>query len=269
MNPRWRRFLLLLTFIGCALLHAPRLHQMQAKPVAQPAPSVALAATPALPRPLISKWTLASWTFDATPLALLDDQPLSFFLMKESIKPPSSADVEATSQDVAFFADTELALEPCDQREVPRTIGRLPARPSANVLVLQPRRVRHNGRGINYVKPAIWNPEPFGFAAWSSEVPVRASDHSIVRTPQTIDDDGSSVGETPDPTPVAGTPTPTPEPGNTGNEGGVIDPPDTGGFGGVGGVGGLPAPGGAIPEPALLAPILFIAMLLRRPKQCH
>jgi hypothetical protein len=118
-----------------------------------------------------------------------------------------------------------------------------------------------NGRGINYVKPALWTPDPLGFGSRSLDLPLRISNHTIVRTSQTIDtDEETTIGETPDPSPVAGEPTPIPvDTGNAG--GGAIDLPDTGSFGGLG---GLPPPGGAIPEPALLAPLLGIAMLLQR-----
>jgi hypothetical protein len=266
MNPRWRRFLLLLTIIGCALLHAPRLNQMQAKSVPQPAPSPKRVKSPATVQPLTSKWTLAPWKFDASPLPPLDDQPLAFVLLKEPVKEPTSAQVDAIAQDLAFFVDTEFALEPTEPRPFPRTIGRLPARPAAITFVFQPRRVR-NGRGINYVKPALWTPDPLAFASRSPDLPLRVSNRTIARRPQTTEtDEETTVGETPDPSPVAGEPTPTPTPGpvDTGNEGGAIDPPDTGGLGGIG---GLPPPGGVIPEPALLAPLLGIAMLLhRRPR---
>ena len=274
MNPRWRRFLLVLTLIACALVHAPRLNQMQAKPVPAAQPRPASIVVPAQSKVLTTEHLdLKPWAFQPSPLPPLDAQDLSLYLARERTVAPTASDIEANADDLAFFIETEFATDVFVAAPTFRTVGRLSLPVSTNDFAIQPRRVRRNSRGVNYIKPALNNAFPLDSSSYAVNLPIRATNRPIVSHPQTSDgDESSGVGETPTPTPTpVGTPDPIPNPGDTGGTGGVIDDPGTGEVGGGlgGGLGGLPPPGSEIPEPAFLAPLLCIAMLLKRPGPRH
>jgi hypothetical protein len=269
MNPRWRHFLLVLTLIACATLHAPRLHQMRANPVVAPA----LQSIPAThaPTPSIqiadAKWQLQPWTFDESPLPPIVSQDFSLYLVKEQITPPTRAQWDAAIQDVAFFAATEFADE---RASVPafRTVGPFKRIASSQQFAPRPRHALRVGGGANYVRTTLYGSSPVDFPKRAMKAAPRTGGDSLAHRPVTSDGDGTIVvGETPDPVPVAGLPDPTPIPGQTSGPGGHIGDPGTGGFGG--GVGGLPSPGSEIPEPTFVAPLCFVAILLRRSKSRH
>jgi hypothetical protein len=270
MNPRWRRFLLCMTLIGCALVHASRLHQTHAN-VGAPQTHVASPSLTAPSAPIrTTKWQLQPWTFEAGSLPELEADDRALYLAKEQVAAPTAADAQAMSQDLAFFVDTDLATENVAAKTMTafRRTGQLP-QPFASGMEFAPLRKPHTGRGVNYVKPSLvmvafdLANHPRGI-----NVPIRPTNHPVVRTPQTSDG-GSDV-----PTPVSGTPDPAPGANGGGNPAtdGSGEPPSTGGGPG-GDTGGLPLPGTgvgglppptAIPEPSLISALICIGMLLQR-----